>query len=145
MPLYKAGVGAGGAGGILLSQQDARASDTTTNSATFVDLLSASFTLQNAGDILVIIARASISGNDKVNSCSARITVDTVAKQGAYIAAGVAVTGGSFILTERVTGLSAGAHTIALQWKTSGGTLSCRPVAAVDSESASILCLELQT
>jgi hypothetical protein len=42
-----------------------------------------------------------------------------------------------------ITGLAAGAHVVKVQWKTSGGTISIKPVTVPDTESAALEVTEL--
>jgi hypothetical protein len=117
--------------------------DTTTTSTSFVDLLTISFTI-TASSIVLISFTASVSNTpSSTRNQDFRITIDGVAKRGAraICTTGSSATCAAIVL--RVTGLAAGARSIKVQWKTSASTAQIRPVAAPDTEHASLLVQEV--
>lgn len=108
------------------------ATDTTTTSTTFVNLLTQDITIQEGSYLLI---RSSFSTSDSVSLSTQnyfQVTVDGV----------VYVTGGAEIFTCIQSGsmvckvgpLTAGVHQVNLDWRTStGNTLRCRPLTQVES------------
>lgn len=117
--------------------------DTTTTSATFATLISQAVTKQLAGTRFKITATwsASNSTNNSVNDF--RVAVDGVSQRGASQTITPAGAGHSGAICVVVTGLSTGARTVTLEWRTSAGTARVRPVAAVDTEHASLVIEEI--
>lgn len=112
--------------------------DTSTGSATFGPLLSQAITT-TAGSYLLITTTVSLSNTANANN-DIQITIDGAAVRGATIRSNVG-TGGSAAITYRKSGLSAGAHTIAVQWRTSSGSARIRPATQV-MEHASLSIIE---
>jgi hypothetical protein len=116
--------------------------DTTTTSTTWVDLISQAVTITASG-ILIIHLTAAVSNSAVNKAVQFRVTVDGVSQGGFGIelkSAGVSCSGAIVV---RVTGLSAGAHTVKARWQTSAGTAQIRPVGAPDTESANMLIEEV--
>jgi len=117
--------------------------DTTTSSTTFVDLLTATLTTV-AGTKLIVIATFAVSNSNSNAQQHFRMTVDGIVKRGCGVRfVNNPSAAGSLALV--VTGLSAGSHTIKLQWRAdaSGGTVQVRPVTAPDDEHASLVVQEV--
>lgn len=117
------------------------AADTTTTSASFVDLLTANITTFSS--ILIIQASISASNSSALGAnMDFQVLVDGVAKRGFAIrtpALSNAQLGAG--LFYKMTGLTPGAHVVKLQWRTSAGTGQVRPVATI-AEHASLLVEE---
>jgi len=114
------------------------ASDKTTTSGVFADLLSIPIITQVNGDSLVI--QASVSSTSVFSAVFFQVTLDgtPVAGSGSSHLVGTA---GISILA-RVLGVSARSHTVTLQWRVDGsvpgGSASVSPVTQPDSESATL-------
>ena len=117
------------------------ASDTTTTSVSFVDLLTISL-LTNGGDVLI---EFDVSGTNSGSYMTYyRITFNGVSCRGAsYFSYNSAVAGAAICV--RLTGVAADsvAHTIKVQWCVGDGTARIRPVAAADVEHASLWVAEV--
>lgn len=115
--------------------------DTTETSSTFVDLLTTTITT-GASDILINASvSSSNASNNKVHDF--RILIDAVVQRGfssSHGSASLNGQGSGIVLRRSVT---AATHTIKLQWQVSSGTAQIRPVAAPDSEHASLYVEEL--
>ncbi len=118
------------------------AADTTTTSAAFVTLLSQAITIQ-AGSILLIHFTVSNSHSTNNQTGYFRIQVDGVTVRAAANRNGTSGEPGSCSIVLRRTGLAVGAHTVTVQWRTSGGTIRVRPITAPDQEHASLLLEEV--
>jgi hypothetical protein len=121
--------------------------NTTTTSGVFVDLITLVYTKISATSNLHILGHTSSSNSSILGQqVFNRITVDAVAIRGCEQVVGLlgANQAQSGAVNVRVSGLAAGARTIKMQWRTSGGTAQIRPVAAPDQESASITVLEVE-
>lgn len=129
-------------GSLLQTVAAPLAGDTTTASAAYVDLISQAITTQ-AGTKLKITVTTSSSNGTAASIHAFRILVDSGAGLGC--AADIDAAGGtvSCALLHVATGLASGAHTIKLQWRTSAGTARIRPVAAIDTEHASLVLEEV--
>jgi hypothetical protein len=117
--------------------------DTSTASTTFVSLLSLSVTT-TAGTLLI---KFDVTGELSAGSAMAsfELQIDGVVKRGCAFSSafGNFAQPNSASVTYRVTGLAAGAHTVAIFWKTSTGTLSIKPVSIPTEEHASLLVEEV--
>lgn len=116
--------------------------DTTTTSLTFVALLSQAVTTV-AGS--VVIVNFTCAGSNSANNRSEffQLLIDGVATRGTGFGVSVAAGApGSAALTYRATGLAAGAHTFAIQWRVSASTGQIRPVTVIN-EHASLLIQEV--
>lgn len=109
--------------------------DTTTTSASFVTLLTQSITIQT-GSILLIDVSASISNTTNNNNVDIQITIDGTPARGAGTRVPVANQPGGFAIVYRKTGLTAGAHTVLLQWRTGANTARCRPTTTVNEHAS---------
>lgn len=115
--------------------------DTTTTSATYVDLLSA--TVQVTSGVLLIHFSAAISNSGANNNMVWQLLVDGAATRGGGGRNGATSTQIQYALIYKKTGLSVGSHTVKIQWSTpGGGTMQCRPVTTVN-EHASLLVQEV--
>jgi len=131
---------------ILQVQEVEITANTTTASGVFVTLLTLNVTKLSATSSLLVIAQMSPSNSSILGqSVIARITIDGTPAQGfnnvvGTLAANTAQAGGCIA---KVSGLAVGVRTVLLQWRTTGGTAQVRPVAAPDTESASLTVLEI--
>ena len=138
MPLYPPATT-----GVLQSAASVLASDQTTTSTTFGDLLTAAVTT-SARSFLLIWISFTVSFTPNLSAAAMlRLTIDGTE----YLRAGAEefsdAQGGAIVY--RASGLAAGAHTIALQWRISSvgaGTFRCRPVTA-EPEGAAIVVMEV--
>jgi hypothetical protein len=133
-------LGGPGAGGMVQSKFVEVAADVSTTSTTWVDLLSTTITTL-AGFLLLT---TTVSPNTSSTSAGfyIRLLLDGVAVRGASGYAGSATFNEtvSIVSKEAVT---AGLHTVKVQWRVSTGTLRCRPVTAPDQDHASLLIQEV--
>lgn len=115
--------------------------DTTTTSATFVDLLTVAIT--TGARTVFILVTFGADGSSNNNGPFFRVTIDGVAKRGAPSnkMSGTNGTGSGAILYQEV--LSAAAHTVKVQWRVGAGTGSIRPVTQPDSEHCSLRVFEV--
>ena len=119
--------------------------NTTTTSTTFVNLIS--IVVSTSGGSLNVFGSISSSNTGNGAENFFRITVDgtsigaSSSKGDLGTASGTIVAGNNIITNTGV--LSAGSHTVVLQWRVSGGTGQIRPVAAVDQEYASLMLQEV--
>jgi hypothetical protein len=129
---------------VIQTQHATVTTDTTTTSSSFVTLLSVTINVTHANNRLVIHAAGSLGHSNANVTVRFRILVD-----GVSIGGGSARTPGASnnyvtMALARVTGpLTAGNHTVTLQWLTPSGTVRVRPVANVDNESATLLAQEI--
>lgn len=115
--------------------------DTTTGLGTFGDLLTQVITIQ-AGSILLIHFTASAGNTSTATTIDFQITIDAVAARGTGMrTVAINVPMGNAIVY-RKTGLSAGLHTIKVQWRTGGGSARIRPATTVN-EHASLMIQEV--
>lgn len=128
-------------GSILQSVFAEISADTTTASTTFVDLISQAVTT-TGGNLLIYFTCASSNTNNNTD-ITFRITVDGTSKRGTQVRITPAGVTQSCSIITKVTGLSAAAHTVKIQWLTSANTARVRPVAAVDAEHASLIINEI--
>lgn len=130
-------------GSLLQTQYAQVVGNTTTTSATFVTLLTVNIT--TAASQCVIHAMGHVSNSTANRNMRFRVAVDGVSQGGGQFRSVAANIGVPFSLQFRPT-LTAGAHVVTLQWaREASGTMQCRPVAAADSETASLMVQELKT
>jgi len=116
--------------------------DTTTTSTTFVAFLSQAVTIVAGSDVIVNFTCA---GSQNANSRTTffQLLIDGTPTRGTGFGQSVAANSpGSCALVYRATGLAVGAHTFAIQWRTSASTSQVRP-ATVINEHASLLLQEV--
>lgn len=133
MPLFNPndGLYAGGVGQSTFVELSA---NTTTTSLTFVNALSTNVDLTIDGYLLLDFS-CSVSNTSNNQTMFFRLRNNTTALRGT--ATRVASGAGNpqvVSLTYRTGLLSAGTYTIDVQWRTTGGTVQVRPVAAPDQE-----------
>ena len=114
--------------------------DTTTTSATFVDLLS--IRLTTGAGFLLIRALGACSNTTANTNNRLRVLVDGVSIGGSQFRARSVGIAEAFAIQKRAA-VTAGSHGIKLQWARASGTLQCRPVTNVDAERASLLVEEV--
>jgi hypothetical protein len=117
--------------------------DTTTTSMVLVPLLSQTITI-GVGGILIIHFSTSVSATNAASTMSYRLSIDGVAQRATAQRVAAAGEPQSAALVYRKTGLSAGIHTILIEWNTSQGTARIRPVSNPDSEHCSLLIEEVR-
>ncbi len=113
--------------------------DTTTNSATFVDLLTLNITIGN--NPLIVKCAGAVSNNNNMN---VRLTLDGASEGGSQIRS-VAVSNVviGFSVFAKTVAVAAGSHVVKLQWKSDGSTtMQCRPLTNIDGERAALLVQE---
>ena len=126
----------------LLQTAEARITvDTTNSTAGWQTLLTV--TMVTGANPLLISAVGSISQSAFANVMNTRITVDGASYGGCTIKCQANNQGSPFALKVKTAALTAGSHTILVQWQTAGGTQQCRPVANPDAESASLVIEEV--
>ena len=114
--------------------------DTTTNSTSFVDLLTLTFNTFG-GDLDIEFDMSASATTTTMRQAVARVLLDGTSKKGCGTQASDYTN--SAMIKVKVTGVSPGSHTVKAQWKTDGGTIQIRPVAASDAEHASLLVSEV--
>jgi len=119
-----------------------KTTDATTTSTSFVTLLSQAITLAGSTNLLIRFS-AGVSNTGNNAQTFFRITVDGVVKRGVSVVASSVGAVESAAMVLKVTGLSAAAHTVLVEWRVGGSTGQVRPVAAPDSEHASLLLEEV--
>jgi hypothetical protein len=143
MPLFNPFVGGSGSiGSGLFTNITA---NTTTTSLTFVDLLSTSITISNQSRILISFT-GSMSNASNNQTHFFRVLVNGATITGGGTGTRIASGAGNpqvIALHAQTAALAAGTYTIALQWRTTGGTVQCRPIAAPDAEHASMVVQEI--
>ncbi len=115
--------------------------DTTTGSAAFVDLLTQAITT-TAGSFLLIQVTGSLSNTSLNSNMDFQLTIDGTPARGAGTRSPAANIPTSVGITYRSSGLLAGAHTIRVRWRTSGGTARIRPATTLN-EHASLMIQEV--
>lgn len=138
MPLYNPNDGLY-SGGIGQSSFVEITANTTTTSLTFVNMLTVNIDLAIDGYLLLDFS-CSVSNTSNNQTMFFRIQVDAVNTRGTAtrVASGAGnpqVVG----LTYRTGLLAAGTKTVTVQWRTTGGTVQVRPVAAPDQEHACLV------
>jgi len=138
---YKTAVQLGVASKLLQTTFVEQTTDTSTGSAAFGPLLTQVITT-SASSFLIIHATTSFSNATNNTNPDIQLVIDGSPVRGAgeRIAAASALV--SMSIVYRKSGLVAGAHTVLLRWRTSGGSLRCRPVATVN-EHASLVIQEV--
>lgn len=119
--------------------------DTTTTSSTFGTLLSQAITTA-AGTKLRITFSSATSNTKPSVTYAFRVMIDGVVQRGAGASPGSAGATQSTVFDLLVSGLSAAAHTVEVQWRSDPGaanTTQCRPVTFQDTEHASLTLLEV--
>lgn len=136
-------VGVAGAGAsVLVQTQSAQVvADTSTTSLSFVDLLTVNIT--TGANAVIIRAMGHVSNANANVNMRLRVLVDDVSVGGGQVRCPSTGIGIAFALQFKTGVLSAGAHVIKLQWATVSSTMRCRPVAAANSETASLVVEEV--
>lgn len=99
-------------------------------------------TITTGGNSIIIHAAGAASNTNNSRAINYRITINGVAVRGVGTFTSNSGNAEAFaiVLKKAVTAAS---HTIVLQWLTSANTAQIRPVAAPDTESASLLVEEV--
>lgn len=133
---------AGAAGNVYKQSKFAEVTaDTTTTSTTFVGLLSINITTDDG--YLIIHSASSSSCSSANRQIFFQVLVDSVAKRGYAVRLSGANNAEGSAVVIRVP-VTAGAHTVALQWRVSASTGQVRPVSFIE-ESASLLVEEVSS
>jgi hypothetical protein len=143
MPLFNPFVGGSGSIGSGLFTNITV--NTTTTSATFVDLLSTSITISDQSKILISFT-GSMSNASNNQTHFFRVLVNGATITGGGTGTRIASGAGNpqvIAIHVQTAALTAGTYTIALQWRTTGGTVQCRPIAAPDAEHAAMVVQEI--
>ena len=128
--------------GLVQTQELNITADITTTSGTMVDLITINF--YTMGGDLLIYFNANSSNSNANNSNYFQILVDgTIKQRGACRYVGTPAV--NINLFDKITGLDAEAHTVTVQWYTSGNTAQIRPIAAAGSEGAELLVMEMKS
>ena len=145
MPLYNPAFGPGTGSNYLQSSFAIIAADSTTTSASFVAVgagLSVTITTVAGSKLNIWFAASPSNTANNGTEIDFQILIDSVATIGCGTGTksnGVPQTCGiNFVKT----GLSAGSHTITVQWRTASGTAQIRPVTTI-IESATLLVAEV--
>lgn len=116
--------------------------DTTSTSSSWADLLSLNITT-GAGYLAVFASAGFSCSNATARLMGLRLVVDGTPIRAVSSASASTAIAESFSIVSRVA-VSAGAHTVKLQWRVSAGyTIRCRPVAYPDDEHCSLLVMEV--
>jgi hypothetical protein len=116
--------------------------DTTTASLVPVDLLSVNFHKSSSNSRLKVYISTSSSNDTNATSNRFQLVVDGVAVRGCGCR-GQNNFAQAAAMIHVIDSLSAGDHTIKVQWFVSGGTGQIRPITHADDESASMLIEEV--
>jgi hypothetical protein len=126
MPLYNPITGTGG--GAINNVFINATATVSTASLTFVDAISTSITI-TTGTNLQIVCTGALSNTSNNQTASLRLTLDGTAISnsgfGTRFASGAGNQQAIAIVIQ--VPITAGAHTVAVQWLTTGGTLQARP------------------
>jgi hypothetical protein len=131
-------LGSPGSGGLVQTRTNDLATDASTNSTSFVTLLSVSITTSGGN----IVIRGSISGSfsNANRNMFMQVLLDGVVVQGAGACNNSSGSSGfTCSLLARQTA-AVGTHTIVLQWRngTSSTTMSCHPASTPSQEHAAL-------
>jgi len=135
--------GAPGFGVVIQTKAIKLAADQTTTSTSFVDLVGASVTLTIGANPVIIMASVSASISAANNGYQIEIDVDGSPEGAAGEDAKTANKQSTTTYTGKTAVLTAGAHTVKIRWRTSGGTLQCRPSTNPTLEHASLVVMEV--
>jgi hypothetical protein len=118
--------------------------DASTNSGTWVDLLSSSVTT-TIGTQLLLFAHVSCDNSNNKGSAIQyfRLNVDGTGQKGVAATVQVNAEPVTVALVGQAS-VTAGSHTVKLQWYTSKGTVRCRPVTLPDENSAVMITEEVR-
>lgn len=114
----------------------------STSSGTYGDLLS-SGSLTFSGTKMEIEAPVSFLRTIVAGTARFRITVDGTEVASWFQTSGVATSGESTVGYAYVTGLTAGTHTVKIQWKTDAGTITCDGSAVTTNNQAILVMTDL--
>ena len=142
-PAFFAGAAAGGGalpGAVPTVAYAVLSSDVSTSSTSFVSLLSTSITVAGTSDKVDIVASVGWDNQTSGNSPSFQITVDGTDEGQSFSTSNNIGGAGSTFCIAQVTGLAAGSHTVALNWKSSNGNaVRIRPVSTAGAYHAAIV------
>lgn len=119
--------------------------NTTTTSASFPGstLLTTTITKKLAASDLIVHFSAGASNTNNGRQAFFRVVVDGVTQRGVGVDCTNSGIAQSASIVVRTSGVAAGSRVIAIQWYVSANTGQVRPVAAPDSEHASLLVEEV--
>ena len=116
--------------------------DTTTTSATFVDLLTQTITTgANSLELLFTISASTSSGNKNIGF---QILIDGTVQRGGGLSTSSANSSISGVVSHKAT-VSAAAHTVKVQWLVSGGTAAINVATTPAEYHASLWVKEVPT
>lgn len=119
--------------------------DTTTTSTTFVTFMSQVINVAANSNIRILFT-TSASNTSNNSSVFFRLSVDGTPKRGVGITStGGGGTAASTTISWREANVSAGNHTVLIEWKVNSGTGQVQPVTTPDAESASLMIDETTT
>lgn len=126
---------------LVQSKLTALAADKSTGSAVFSSLLSSTITTTTGGVLLIWVNVGASNDTNNIHDNIFAVFVDGVRQR----TAGFTSSGGAHHacvgIAVRMAGVAAGLHTVEIQWRTGGGTLSCNPTTD-DNDVATILVQE---
>ena len=113
--------------------------NTTTTSASFVDLMSTVLTTTGSSFLLVTFTASFTNSNTLTyQRVEFQLLIDGVVQHGC---AGIAISANAacVAMVDRYA-VSAGSHTVLIQWRTSGNTARIRPVASAVEDAHIVVC-----
>lgn len=114
--------------------------DVSTNSATFVTLLTSNITT-GANDLIIEVSASLNKSGGGVPSANLRILIDGVPIRGTGVELTVNANSVSLQVKKAMT---AAAHTVTLEWKVDTGTAQIQPVSMPDSDHCSMFIQEVR-
>jgi hypothetical protein len=118
--------------------------DATSGQPTFQDLLDLTIATTGGNLLLWATFAASLAGLSVLPAeIDFQLTVDGTPQRGVGIFLQAANEPEAGSLLARITGLAAGSHVVAIQWRvTNGQTAQCRPFSQPGRESATLVAME---
>ncbi|MDX1554915.1 MAG: hypothetical protein R3212_02710 [Xanthomonadales bacterium] len=132
----------GPAGRMIGSAGAEQATDATTTSTTFVNLLTLAFNKQLASSALIVQISAGISNNGNNQGVDIRLEIDGTVYRGCGTQRGSGDPAGAAII-QRISGLAAGTRNVRVQWRATASTAQCRPVTVPGREHCSLVVQEV--
>jgi len=117
-------------------------SDTTTTSTTFTDLTGVTLTLTTGACDLLIWFTFSASNSSANRAISFSVLFDGTSYMGAMVRPPGASIADSGAMVLRIPSVSAGSHTVKIQWKVSANTGQIRPVTGAPLEEHAALLVQ---
>lgn len=117
------------------------ASDVSTNSTSFVDLLSLDISTVGSSFLLISVSAGLTDSNNNIQ-VYLRLVVDDIVKRGVVSRTSGTGIAESFAIVYRQP-VTTGTHTVKVQWRVSANTGRCRPATQPDSEHCTIVVEEV--